>query len=326
MEYKEPTQSANQNDWTEREKKAADRLTPDTRFSDAVTGWSQHICRFSPLTQSLYLGILHHFQAFSPEYLCNLTLEHFEHYIAHVLARNTPKTANIHLMALKSFARWLNLYNIACPVTKIKKLPENPANPRILSDGEYQAILSVCKPKEKDVIQLIANTGLRKAQVLALRWRHISPDFKYIAMTGKGRKRLTIALNETCRQILSRSSTNPSAHPIRFLETHRHRNILYRLCERLARRAGIQKFGPHALRHYCFTQLYHKGVPLHFISKIAGHADTRTTEIIYCHIFGPTDLLGLTDCLDASQGAIVQGKVSSAIDQAQCEKFEDLYR
>lgn len=271
-------------------------------FCEAVAQWKRFIMRFAPDTQSLYKMVLRQFEPFASQDVNDLTMEHFERYIGHVLIRNTPQTANIHLMALKSFAKWLSLYDIACPVTKIKKLPENPANPRILSDGEYLAMLAVCNPEERDVVLFLANTGLRKAQMLALRWSHISSDLKYISMTGKGRKRLTIPLNETCRQILGRSSrpsqTNPTTHPIEFLKNRQHRNILYRLCTRLARRAGIPKFGPHALRHYCFTQLYRKGVPLHFISKIAGHADTRTTELIYCHIFGPTDLLGLTDCLD----------------------------
>jgi len=271
---------------------------PGRTFADTVAQWSRYITRYAPATQHQYLMILHHFQTWAPEYLCNLTLEHFETYIAHVLNRSSPQTANIHLMALKSFGKWLSLYDIACPVTKIKKMRQNPSNPRILSDVEYQAILSVCRPKEKDVILFIANTGLRRASMMELRWHHISPDRKYIIMTGKGRKRLTIPLNETCRQILGRSSPAPAIHPMNFLENRRHTDALYRLCERLARRAGIPKFGPHALRHYCFTQLYRRGIPLHFISKIAGHADTRTTELIYCHIFGPTDLLGLTDCLD----------------------------
>jgi len=267
-------------------------------FCEAVAQWKRSIVRFAPDTQSLYKMVLRRFEPFASQDVNDLTMEHFEQYIAHVLAKNTPQTANIHLMALKSFARWLSLYNIACPVTKIKKLPENPANPRILSDPEYQAILAVCNAEERDVILFLANTGLRKAQMMNLRWSHISPDLKYIAITGKGRKRLTVPLNETCRQILAHSSHNPATNPIQFLESRRHRNVLYRLCLRLSGRAGIPKFGPHALRHYCFTQLYKRGVPLHFISKIAGHADTRTTELIYCHIFGPTDLLGITDVLD----------------------------
>lgn len=277
-----------------------EQLSPDIRFAEAVTKWSSHLCRFAADTKKTYMSIAHRFEAFAPEYLGNLTLEHFERYIGHVLNRSSPQTANIHLMALRSFAKWLALHDIACPVTKMKKMRENPANPRLLSEDEYKAIVAVCRPAEADVIRFIAHTGLRRHELMSLRWSNISRDFKYIVIVGKGRKERTIPLNDTCREILGISECE-DAHPLRFLRGRRHNDALYRLCERLAKRAGIRKFGPHALRHYCLTQLYRRGVPLHFISKIAGHADTRTTELIYCHIFGPTDLLGLTDVLDMNQ-------------------------
>jgi len=60
--------------------------------------------------------------------------------------------------------------------------------------------------------------------------------------------------------------------------------------------AGIERFGPHAIRHFFATRLMRQGVPLAKISKILGHASIKTTEQIYIHWL-PKDVLGLTDCL-----------------------------
>jgi integrase len=86
-----------------------------------------------------------------------------------------------------------------------------------------------------------------------------------------------------------------------------NRNRLYRICKRLARRAGIPRFGPHALRHYFATELYRKGVPVSLISKILGHSTTQITELIYVH-FQSADLLGVTDCLESTEHETAQSK------------------
>lgn len=53
------------------------------------------------------------------------------------------------------------------------------------------------------------------------------------------------------------------------------------------RRAGIEDFRFHDLRHTCGTWLRHQGVPLEVIQKILGHADIRTT-MRYAH-HGPSE-------------------------------------
>lgn len=53
------------------------------------------------------------------------------------------------------------------------------------------------------------------------------------------------------------------------------------------RRAGIQDFRFHDLRHTCATWLRHQGVPLEVIQEILGHADIRTT-MRYAH-HGPSE-------------------------------------
>jgi integrase len=245
--------------------------------------------------------VIKRFIAFAPVYAYNLSADHIDKYITHLLEKeNTNRTCNAHLTALKSFCRWLaESHNVPNPCLKIKMLNEDPPKVRVLNDSEYQKVLDVCKPHELNVIRFLAHTGLRSSEFQQLTWDNISPDRHFIKLTKvKGRRQRLIPLNKTCQKCLNNFPRKPNSTTMDFVKSYKSRDSLYRLCTKLARHAGIPKFGPHALRHYFSTALYKKGVPVQFISKILGHADTRTTETIYVHIWPPKDLLGVTDILD----------------------------
>ena len=111
-----------------------------------------------------------------------------------------------------------------------------------------------------------------------------SNDLRTVTISGKGRKRRTIPVNQTARDVL------PVLQPA-------SRNALWLQCNRLACRAGVRSFGPHSLRHYFATQLLLLGVPIAKVSKLLGHRSIRTTERCYSHIL-PDDLANCTDVLD----------------------------
>ena len=266
---------------------------------EAAIGWLSYIRRYKPRTQIHYKMVIKRFAKFAPVYAADIKAEHIEHYIEHVLEKYINRTANAHLTALKSFSRWLaEHYDLPNPCLKIKMLDEDPPKVRVLNDEEYQKILLVCNPQERDVIRVLAHTGLRSSEFQRLTWSNISHDRHFIKLVGKGRRQRLVPLNKTCRTILNNGSRKPDSTYLHLTKSCKKRGGLYRLCKKLARYAGIPRFGPHALRHYFATSLYRKGVPVQFITACLGHADTRTTERIYIHIWPPKDLLGVTDVLD----------------------------
>jgi len=268
-------------------------------FAEAIIGWLSYNRRYKPRTQIHYKMVIKRFAKFAPIYAADLKAEHIEHYIEHVLENYINRTANAHLTALKSFCRWLaEYYDLPNPCLNIKMLDEDPPQVRVLNDQEYQKVLAVCKPKEFDVIRFIAHTGLRSSEFQQLTWDNISYDRRFIKLVGKGRRLRLVPLNKTCQTILNNVSRKPNSTTMDFIKSYKSRDSLYRLCKKLAKDAGISRFGPHALRHYFSTALYRKGVPVQFISACLGHADTRTTEQIYVHLWPPKDLLGVTDVLD----------------------------
>ena len=177
-------------------------------------------------------------------------------------------------------------------------LREDPPKQRFLSHEEYLKVLNVCKDDEIEIIQFIANTGVRASEA-KITWDNISEDLMWITVLGKGRKQRLICTNQLLRDMLSKYQRKPDTI-IQFLKSgtknsYKRRN-LYKLCCQLAKRADIPRFGPHALRHYFCTQLLAAGRPLAKVSLLLGHASIRTTETIYNHIHTES-LLGTTECL-----------------------------
>lgn len=268
-------------------------------LAEASTEWLIHNRRYKPRTQVHYRMVIGRFAKFAPVYAADIKAKHIDRYIDTVLQKYKNRTGNAHLMALKSFCRWLNeYYDLPNPCLKIKTLDEDPPQVRVLNDQEYQQVLSVCKPKERDVIRFLAHTGLRRSEFQQLTWNNITDDRRFIKLAGKGRRFRMIPLNKTCQTILNNVPRKLDSTTMNLVKSYEAQDSLYRLCNKLARHAGIPRFGPHALRHYFATALYKKGIPIQFISAILGHANTSTTEKIYIHLWPPKDLLGVTDILD----------------------------
>jgi integrase len=65
-------------------------------------------------------------------------------------------------------------------------------------------------------------------------------------------------------------------------------SVSWAVCD-VARRAGLQGVGLHALRHTHASVLLHAGVPVTNVSKRLGHRDAYTTAKIYAHALPDTD-------------------------------------
>lgn len=268
-----------------------------TSITLAASQWRAYIRRYTERTRGHYKGVMHQFLTSLPALTVDqLKPYHISSYVNNLLIERKNRTANAHLTVLKSFCRWLAVnYDIPNVAKEIPMLREDPPEQRFLTHEEYLKALAVCNKREADVIQALANTGMRASEICNLSWDCVNLEMTAITITGKGRKRRTIPLNQTCRQILKKYNRQPDT-PIQFLKSVSKRQWLWCLCQRVSKRAGLKPFGPHALRHYCITRLLERGANINLVSRFAGHSSIRTTERIYYH---PTDdLSGLTDVLD----------------------------
>lgn len=259
---------------------------------EAISTWLGYCRRYTERTQSHYSFVIHNFAKTLPEItlIGDLNACYINAYISKILSYATNATANRHLIPIKSFFRWLSEnYGLPNRAEPVRFLREDPPQQRFLSLEEITLALAVCSIEERDCLNFLLNTGLRASECCALTWPDITDDW-IIVRKAKGRKRRKIPLNSTLRKILARYPRNTH---IRFLKSDRKR--LYHLCCKASRKAGISRFGPHALRRAFATNLAEANVPLAHISILLGHSSLRTTElylgVTYASVLGDTECL-----------------------------------
>jgi len=221
-----------------------------------------------------------------PKNVSHITSTDVSRYLSKLSWTHENSTVNKHLMAIKSFFRFLEgAYQITNITTKLRKRKEKMPHRPFISKKDLETILSKTTQREKDIILMLAHTGLRCSELAGLRPENISPNLSSITIQGKCSKIRTIPCNQTVKEILSRS-----------INFSMNRKTLYNSCVKAGSRVNIS-LSPHMLRRYFATSLLNAGVSLLAISFLLGHSNIRTTEVYLC-LDTSSFLLGSTDCLD----------------------------
>lgn len=134
--------------------------------------------------------------------------------------------------------------------------------------------------RHRDVVLLLAMTGLRRSEAAKLEPGHIRLKVRQLVVLGKTRTRvvpLAPDLDEPCKRLLA-SAVDNSVIPG---GTHAIDDLF-----REAKEAcGDRRLHAHALRHTFCTWLIRKGVRLDVVMRLADHRDIKTT-IRYAHEVG----------------------------------------
>lgn len=180
--------------------------------------------------------------------------------------------------------------------------------PEVLDQREQKMILSQLEPaisprliRNRALIQLLLDTGLRAAEIINLRHRDLDlATGRLWVRNGKGRKDRGLWFNGSSRGALlawldlkARVSCGANFPPAGYFFTDLTGKKpicgrwLRKLITRLADQAGIAKrIHPHTLRHSFATDLLRDTKNLFLVSKALGHSNISTTQI-YLHLADP---------------------------------------
>jgi len=167
---------------------------------------------------------------------------------------------------------------------------------RILEETDVQRMLALeAHPRNRVLLRLLYASGIRVAELCALRWRDVRPradSAGQISVWGKGAKERTILLPASVYQDLLalRRGASDDAPVFRSrkgggpLDTSQ----VLRVVRAAATRAGIAaKVSPHWLRHSHATHALERQAPIHLVAATLGHSSVATTGK-YLHA-RPTD-------------------------------------
>jgi integrase len=170
-----------------------------------------------------------------------------------------------------------HLLNRAMKEGKISKnpaagvtMPKLPAGRvRYLQPTELQAVLEYCPPWIRPVVRLAVATGMRRGEILGLRWLDVDLLQRQVNLpqtkNGKGR---TVFLNEMALDVfrsLALEAGTLADEPVFGLEATPEEVSMCFM--RACRKAGISDFRFHDLRHTQATWLRQSGVQLDEIAK-----------------------------------------------------------
>ncbi|EQB4364821.1 integrase [Vibrio parahaemolyticus] len=130
------------------------------------------------------------------------------------------------------------------------------------------------------------NTGMRKGELLTLRWEHVSFPNRYLTIrseNAKSKKTRTIPLNDTVLNLLENwRAQNPDADYV-FVANNQPVEFFQYPWQLLLKQAGIENFRFHDLRHHFASKLVMAGVDLNIVRELLGHADLKMT-LRYAHL------------------------------------------
>ena len=183
---------------------------------------------------------------------------------------------------------WIN-HN---PVLNIKKLKEPRGRVRFLNEQERQRLLDNCNESRSlflyPIIVLALSTGMRRGEILGLRWRDVDFDTKRIVIQEtKNGERRAVPLVGTALQLIEKLKINARDSKDDYIfhspENRTKRCSIRTAWEFAIKRSEIENFRFHDLRHSTASYLAMNGASLLEIADILGH---KTLQMVkrYSHL------------------------------------------
>jgi site-specific recombinase XerD len=155
-------------------------------------------------------------------------------------------------------------------------------------EGHYQAWGRWLEERDKAMLYLLVDTGMRRQEVLNLRLEdiHFGKEDAYALVRGKGRQQREIGLGVACRQQLYRyvHRYRPRVATDRVFVTRRHRPLglasMHMIILRLGERGeyGGVRVSAHAFRHTFAYNYLKNGGDVMKLSLLMGHSSLTVTE------------------------------------------------
>ena len=266
------------------------------RSKQTVQNYNFYLKRFArwaknPAPKNISLDLIRRYR---------LWLNRFKDTKGQTLKKNTQ---NYHLIALRSFLKYLAKIDIKTLSPEKIELGKNPERvvdflegPDLerLLDAPLKANSSeVIKRRDKAILELLFSTGLRVSELSNLKREQVNLKKDEFTVVGKAKKPRIVFLSEKARMSLKnylplRTDVSPYLFVSHDRANKGEGGLTTRSIERVVKKyskiAGItKKVTPHTMRHSYATDLLMNGADIRSVQSMLGHSSITTTQI-YTHI------------------------------------------
>jgi len=201
----------------------------------------------------------------------------------------SPATVNRSLSVLRHLfnlaKRWKKFYGDN-PVSIVGMLEELNQVERILSAEEQSRLLDSSIGYLRPIITTALNTGMRRGEILTLKWSDVDLDMNMITINQtntKSKKQRKIPVSSRMRSLLLELKLQSGIQEYVFTDIQgRAIRTIRSAFQTACRKAGLDGLRFHDLRHTAATRMVESGANIVAISKILGHSDIKTT-MRYAH-------------------------------------------
>lgn len=223
-----------------------------------------------------------------------LTTAHATAVLDAVLRESTPGAANEARKELSAAWMW-GVKNMglprANPFRDADKAPQDKAPRYVPTPDEYARVYNAMQPRSRLLLMAALHTAARRGELLLLTWADVDFAAGTIRLgtrkrKGGGMHYSLVPMTPTLADALGEEAQHKRGLYVfctRDGEPYKYRtNLVQRACER----AGVRRFGLHAVRHLSATMLARAGVDLLTIKAILRHAKATTTDLYLHELLG----------------------------------------
>jgi integrase len=165
------------------------------------------------------------------------------------------------------------------PTEKVRRRKPNNHRLRFLSEVEIKELLNVAETRIRPVLVCAILTGMRKGEILGLRWENVDleHDTIFILQSKSGKPR-EIPMGKKLKDVFLALKPNPAGSVFNIPEI-----TLRRQFARALKNGKIQEFRFHDLRHTFASHFVMRTGDLPTLQKILGHSSPQMTQR-YAHL------------------------------------------
>ena len=284
-------------------------------FEELIAAFTRHLeveRSLSVHTIRAYLGdlesLLNHLETIGVTDISQLELVHLRSWLANQQVKGGARTTlSRRAVSVRLFTKWaVKNKCLAKDVAATLATPKGHRTlPEVLDIADAKTAMDSLATRASEeetpislrdvaMVELLYATGARVAELCGLDVSDIDYDRQTIRVLGKGNKERTIPLGNPAIKALNvwlkegrdsiKNSLSGNAVFLgvrgKRIDQRTVRTVVYNALQAIE---GIERMGPHALRHSAATHLLEGGADLRTVQEILGHASLATTQI-YTHV------------------------------------------
>lgn len=268
----------------------------------------QYERRYSVHTCEGYLSDISQFSTFfqlqyGENDLKKVTHQHIRSWVVALLSqKNQTVSIRRKLSSLTHLFKWMRrkAWISHNPLQKVhlpkiperlpKAIPEKVLQGLWASLSERNTDFNYHKLRDQSIVALLYGSGLRRSELISLRWDDVDASRGILRITGKGRKFRQVPVSKEVVTLLDQlremGGELGAAAPYVIMTDSRKpcypKFIYNRVVEILGTVTTADKKSPHVLRHSMATHLMDHGAELNAVKEILGHSSLAATQV-YTH-------------------------------------------